>query len=116
MLEDLISHFADTSNRSMLARIYGVYTLKSNIFSDLNIIVMQNTAKMKNPQNPKMVFDLKGSTIGRYTKLEEDNFWLRTQHQRRVMKDINLLEINSSTDNKLLNIEQEEAEYLAMLL
>lgn len=44
MLDDLIKYFTKSVNRSLLARIYGVFTLKTNIFSDLDIIIMQNTA------------------------------------------------------------------------
>lgn len=44
MLEGMVLHFTKTKNKSLLARIYGMYTIKSNVFAPLNIIVMQNTA------------------------------------------------------------------------
>ena len=48
MLDDLIKHFQNTSNKSLLARIYGVYTIKSNYFDSLDVVVMQNTCRLLN--------------------------------------------------------------------
>ena len=49
MLDNLVGHFRDTKNKSLLARIYGVFTIKTDYFDDLNIMIMQNTAKVTNP-------------------------------------------------------------------
>jgi pantothenate kinase len=65
MLDSLIEHFEKTNNRSLIARIYGVFTIKTNLFDPLNIIIMQNTSKLTNPKSPKVTFDIKGSTINR---------------------------------------------------
>ena len=43
MLDDMIEHFDKTENKSLLARIYGVFTIKTDFFDNLNIIIMQNT-------------------------------------------------------------------------
>ena len=40
MLDDYINHIKITDNNSLIARIYGIYTLKSNYFTDLDILVM----------------------------------------------------------------------------
>jgi hypothetical protein len=61
ILEDYIKYLKSTKNQSLLARIYGIYTLKTNYFLELNVIVMQNTVGVVNKKNAKMVFDLKGS-------------------------------------------------------
>lgn len=53
----------------MLSRIYGLYSIKTNIFGPLTVIVMENTAVMYDSENGKMKFDIKGSTIGRKTHL-----------------------------------------------
>lgn len=91
----------------MLARIYGVFSLNTNIFSNVDIIVMQNTVQLNDKENLKMTFDLKGSLKNRYTSLpsEEQNFWKRTLSQRRCMKDLNFLEIEKSLDSKVVNID-----------
>lgn len=40
MLDDLIEHFTKTNNDSLLARIYGLYTIKTNVFKSVDVIVM----------------------------------------------------------------------------
>ena len=32
MLDDLILHFRNTANMSLIARIYGVFTIRSSVF------------------------------------------------------------------------------------
>ena len=44
MLDDYIMHIKGTQNKSLLARIYGIFTIETNYFDPLDIIVMQNTA------------------------------------------------------------------------
>ena len=51
MLDDYIRHIRSTDNKSLLARIYGVFTIKNNYFADLDVIVMQNTVRMTNKRN-----------------------------------------------------------------
>ena len=50
MLDDLIQHF-EYDNRSLIARIYGVYTISTNVFNDVDIMIMQNTTSTINKQN-----------------------------------------------------------------
>jgi hypothetical protein len=65
----MIEHIQKSQNDSLLARIYGLYQIKTNIFDSMTVIVMQNTLQMKKLKNPSATFDLKGSKIGRYVKL-----------------------------------------------
>ena len=44
MLFSYIQHLQSTNNQSLLARIYGIYQIKSPYFAPLELIVMQNTA------------------------------------------------------------------------
>ncbi len=78
MLDDYIDHIRKTHNRSLLARIYGIFTIKTKFFEPLDIIIMQNTCNPNNKKNDQLTFDLKGSTIGRATKFpkEDQRFWL----------------------------------------
>ena len=71
ILPDYVNHIKNSNNKSLLVRIYGLYTLKSSLFGPIEIILMQNTAIFKDKQNSKLSFDLKGSTIGRYKKLSK---------------------------------------------
>ena len=94
MLDDLVSHFVKTNNESLLARIYGVFTIKTNVFKSVDVIVMQNTVILENKSNPQMWFDLKGSTKGRLTKFSgSDSFWWqkKVMGHKKVMKDNNFM-------------------------
>lgn len=46
MLDDLITHYEKNPN-SLLARIYGMYTLKSQYFSSVDVVIMNNVAYME---------------------------------------------------------------------
>ena len=69
LLDPLTEHIRSLKNESLLARIYGLFTISSNVFASVSIILMQNTVQMTNTKNQKIVFDLKGSQAKRYTKL-----------------------------------------------
>lgn len=66
---------------SLLARIYGVYTIRLEEQSPVQVLVMGNTIQY--PDKVLGVFDLKGSLVDRKAK-ESDS----------IMKDKNLVEIN----------------------
>ena len=105
MLDDLVEYLSSNGNDSLLARIYGVFTIKTDAFDPMDIMIMQNTTNLINRKNPKMIFDLKGSTIGRKSKLPtSEKFWLTTRNQKKVMKDVNFLEINKDMDEKLTRL------------
>ena len=48
MLEDYVKHI---KKGSLLARIYGIFTIKTKFFDDLDIMLMQNTAKLRFKKN-----------------------------------------------------------------
>ena len=79
LVDDLINYYEVINNQSLIAKIYGVFTIKTNIFSTINVLIMQCTLKRHSLKYPCLTFDLKGSRIGRKTKLtENDNkFWMR---------------------------------------
>ena len=43
MLDEMVEHITQTNNESFLVRIYGIFTVKSNVFGAVDIILMQNT-------------------------------------------------------------------------
>jgi 1-phosphatidylinositol-4-phosphate 5-kinase len=102
MMDDLIKHYEDNSS-SLLARIYGIFTLKSTHFDPIDIIIMKNTA-YSNKSNQKMCFDLKGSTKGRHTNLPDKRFSHKNFNQSKVLKDLNYMYINKSLNYKLLKL------------
>lgn len=51
MLDDYVEHIKSTNNKSLIARIYGIFTIKTNFFEPLDVMVMQNTCQLKKKQN-----------------------------------------------------------------
>jgi hypothetical protein len=88
---------------SLLARVYGVFTIKSSLFEPLDVMIMQNTVKLNNKNNQKIVFDLKGSTVGRYKKLSEKNLsnLMKNSNCKEVLKDINFKELQGKKAIKI---------------
>ena len=94
MLDDLILHYKAGNNSSLIARIYGVFRVQTNSFKPFNFMIMQNTCEFDSYENPRITFDLKGSTINRKIKTNE-KFWLTDDPLSfiGVLKDQNLIEI-----------------------
>ena len=44
IIDDFIDHIQKSDNKTLLAKIYGLFTIKTNMFADLDVIVMQNIA------------------------------------------------------------------------
>ena len=107
MLDDLIKHYQSNPD-SLLARIYGVFTLKSQYFSSVDVIIMKSTAYMDVKSNPKMAFDIKGSTKNRCTKIPDKRFMFKSFNQDRILKDLNYLKINKELNNQLLQLSKND--------
>ena len=52
MLDDYVNHFQRTNNNSFLMKIYGIFTIETNLFEEINILLMENSIKMKAPSSP----------------------------------------------------------------
>ena len=113
IIDDLINYVKDVKNKTLLAKIYGLYTIKTNLFDDLDVIVMQNIAYSQDKTNPKMVFDLKGSTYKRKTKLADKQFWLKSLNQKKILKDQNFQEINRDCGNSLMELTSGQIDELS---
>jgi hypothetical protein len=111
LLDDYIAHIIKTNNKSLLARVYGVFTFKTNFFAPIHVMIMENTAKVRSTSQV-MMFDLKGSTMNRYSRLkgDQERFWAKSLNQRKVLKDVNFQEINNDIDNSLLSLSRVQAE------
>ena len=96
MLDSYINHVSSSGNRSILARIYGLFSIQTNVFGPLDVIVMQNTAHVLNSKKKQFQFDLKGSTAGRYTHFDQKQKWHLNSSCSSVLKDLNFLEINKA--------------------
>lgn len=69
LLDDFIDYLRDNNNQSLIAKIYGVYTIKTSYFVPVDMIVMENTTQIQDIDNMKLIFDMKGNTFKRSTKL-----------------------------------------------
>jgi hypothetical protein len=118
IVDDYIDHIRKTKNRSLLARIYGIFTIKTNYFDPLDIIVMQNTCVLQNKKNNKLTFDLKGSTVGRkaWFSEAEAKFWMKELNHNRVLKDLNYIEINNDLNSNLMNLSKQMYDQLEWLV
>ena len=59
-------NYIKSNPQSMLARFYGIYTIKIKFMKPINVIIMDNVMG-KHSEDIVRVFDLKGSTYGRRT-------------------------------------------------
>lgn len=50
---------------SLLARIYGVFTIKTSQIKEVSVLLMENTLQLENPLALRCIFDLKGSFVNR---------------------------------------------------
>jgi len=53
---------------SLIAKIFGVFTVKTNKVDAVHIMLMENTLRLKDPEKLNYIFDLKGSLVDRKTK------------------------------------------------
>jgi len=89
MLPDYELHFKE-NNASLMARIYGVYTIRMRGIATVNLILMANTLNFKNSSAIERIFDLKGSSVSRDVKMTPDI------KNTSTLKDINFLKIQGS--------------------
>jgi 1-phosphatidylinositol-4-phosphate 5-kinase len=90
---------------SLLARVYGIFTIKKEDMVPVHLILMGNTMKVK---SLKCVFDLKGSMVNRETK-----FGLNKAST--TLKDINLLKKQKGVDKFLLFSNRDQVEIMKII-
>ena len=73
------------NERSLLARIYGIFTVFLEDIDPVHLILMANTIKCKTKDKKSIdcLFDLKGSIVGRLTKDTDPN-------STPILKDLNI--------------------------
>lgn len=91
---------------SLLARIYGMFSLKRRgSFMKVDVIVMENTCFLKDKSKKSFAFDLKGSTVGRKVNVKNFNNKVEEMKFPELMKDVNFQEVNDCNwENKLVRI------------
>lgn len=110
----MYKHFSANPS-SLLARIYGVYTVKMKNYDEVYLILMGNCLKFENKYDITRVYDLKGSKVKRHVKtnnalssttLKDINF----MQNKRYMQEINL---NAEDARDLLKVLRKDSEMLA---
>lgn len=69
MLPQYTAHFRNNRN-SVIAKIFGIFTIKSVDFREVHVMLMENTVQLRDEINLNYVFDLKGSTVDRTTQID----------------------------------------------
>ena len=64
---NLSEHYQKVPN-SLIAKKFGVFTVKMRGLNAVHIMLLENTLRLKNPSQLKYIFDLKGSLVNRKTK------------------------------------------------
>ena len=54
MLDAYIDHIVHSDNKSMLVRIYGLYTIQSEYFAPLDLILMENITRGFDSQSVRL--------------------------------------------------------------
>ena len=67
MLPSYEEHLKDNPD-SLLCKVFGIYTVKTENFSEVHIMLMENTVRLKNKIRLKYIFDLKGSSVDRIVR------------------------------------------------
>ena len=87
-----------------------MFTIKTDIFAPIDIIIMQNTIYRKSNEDNLLVFDIKGNTRNRKLgpkDIGKKKFWKKKLHHKAVMRDLNFLEIDKDLKGELVNIPYE---------
>ena len=97
----------------MLAKIFGMFTLKRPLMKSITVMLMENTIQTKQSEALQATFDLKGSTHGRKSKgtvkpttVQKDLDFMAAKHQNKKLFEMNIL------NRKLKNILQKDTQFL----
>jgi hypothetical protein len=77
---------------SLLSRFYGVYTFKLGDMDDIHCFITNNLIGKEFP-NVERIYDLKGSTRGRRTKLSAEHSQPDGISGMKVLKDLNFIDV-----------------------
>ncbi len=86
-------HFKKNKH-SLLAKILGIYTVNTSHIENCHIMLMENTCQLKNKNELRYIFDLKGSMVDRKVKgvtkasdtLKDENFLKCVEHHSKETK------------------------------
>lgn len=91
-------HF-ERNPSSLLARIYGVYTVKMTGHSEIHLMMLAHTLRIDNSERIERIFDLKGSSVKREVRLTANT------SRTKTLKDINFLKLRKKEPLDLIEID-----------
>ena len=115
ILPQLSNHYKQNP-RSLITKIFGVFTVKTDATNSVYLMLMENTLQLKSSDGLKYIFDLKGSLVDRKTK---GNITSST-----TLKDVNFLhasssdptsfvDLNDGIKKKLLQVIRKDVDFLS---
>ena len=66
-MPELSEHYKKNKD-SLITKILGAFTIKTDATSEVHLLLMENTLQLKNKDGLDYIFDLKGSTVARKVK------------------------------------------------
>ena len=115
MLPNLIEHVKKqkkSGNPSMIAKIYGIYSIQLQGLKQISLFIMKNSTLKASPKNEmSLKFDLKGSKVKRRVlpldihQYSQRNYDLMAS---QVLKDRDLVYIQSFRNKDIINISMED--------
>ena len=100
-------HVQSTKTESLIARIYGVFTVYRKRLQPVHLILMANTVNLRG-KHLRFMFDLKGSLINRESKMKKNH------DPGATLKDVNLLEVKKK-ENILKFTPEDKAQIMEMI-
>lgn len=92
--------YLETHQSSYIARIYGIYTVTMQGHAPINLMMLAHTLKIPKMEKVMRIYDLKGSTVNRETKIKKNSSRLKT------LKDVNFMQICRTEPLNLIEIDQ----------
>lgn len=84
--------YLEKTQTSLLARIYGIYSVKIQGTQTVNVMLMAHTMQILNKERVKAVFDLKGSSVKRTVDCGNQ----KGMNKLKTLKDNNFRKMHSS--------------------
>lgn len=84
---------------SLIARIYGIYTVKMKGHAPIHLMMLAHTLKIKSQDKIRRIYDLKGSTVKREVKLKKDS------SRTKTLKDVNFMKLMKTEPLNLIEID-----------
>ena len=114
ILPSYIEHHRRNPN-SLLSKIFGIFTIRKKGMFQQHVMLMENTLQLKDSAMQKCVYDLKGSTAGRYTKgkmtrktIRKDLDWVKDKK-----RNANLLSL-SPVNCSIIKVLRRDVAYLKL--